>query len=145
MKTSHLLNGTGLLAMVQMSPVEDRFGLLLLLGDREGHPAAALRAYPTGMCGWRYTLGAVTGKYECFRAASCIPVTHLERESVGSVSERGFPPLLWGASEPFPVQLPLGHCRGGGSTVMESRACFWLREKGLTQAGRTWQILERSP
>lgn len=99
-----------------------------------GLPAAALKTCPTWMSGWRYTLGAVTGKYEYFRAASCVRVTHLERESVGSVSEQGSLPLLWAASEPFPVQLPLGHCREGGSTVMGSRACFWLREKGLTQA-----------
>ena len=78
------------------------------------------------------------GKQGCFGTASSIPVTHLERASAGSVFEPGFLPLHQGASGSFSVQPPFRHCREGGNTVAERRACFWLAttERERINSGR---------
>lgn len=140
LRTCPLLNAPVLLAMVEMAPVKDRFGLLLLMNSNTvgNLPAAALGYLHGWIYGWRCTLATATGKYRCFRTALSIRVAHLERESVGSVSELSFLPLHQGTSGSFSVQQPLHHCREGGNTGTERHACFWLatteRKDQLRQA-----------
>lgn len=140
MRTCPLLNAPVLLATVEMAPVKGRFGLLLLMNSNTvgNLPAAALRYLHAWIYGWRCMLATATGKYRCFRTALSILVAHLERVSVGSVSELSFLPLHQGTSGSFSVQQPLGHCREGGSTGTERHACFWLatteRKDQLRQA-----------